>query len=164
MELKIIRTVQDLSFLCHSLCSGMKHCLLKYPAVGMSCGSTHGTAPAWAISPDVSKRFISCFQPKTRLLGCQLKGFGSALFAQFLLWLWSASAPLVWSETTAASLWRGELEFLVKQTCLRLWLLNSPVQMQRSNNLQYPDPTGGLCRARTQLGCGNSSNVSQTQL
>lgn len=97
--------------------------------------------------PGVQERFISCFQPKTRLLGWQFQGAGSALSAQFLLCLWSASAPLVQSETTAASLWRGELESLVKQTCSRLWLLNSPVQMQGSTKLQCPDPTGGLCRA-----------------
>lgn len=55
---------------------------------------------------------------------------------------------------------RAELEFIVKQTFLSLWLLNSPVQMQRSTKLQHPDPTGCLCRARAQLGSGNSSRVS----
>lgn len=55
---------------------------------------------------------------------------------------------------------RGELEFTVKQTCLRLWLLNSPVQMKTSSKLYYPDPTDCLCRARAQLESGNSSSVS----
>lgn len=55
---------------------------------------------------------------------------------------------------------RGELEFIVKQTYLRLWLLNSPVQMQRSSKLHYPDPTECLCRARAQLESSSPFSVS----
>ena len=55
---------------------------------------------------------------------------------------------------------RRELELVLKPTYLRLWLLISSVQMQGSTQLQFSDPPGCLCRARTRLGSGTSSSVS----
>lgn len=65
----------------------------------MSYRSTQGIVPAWAI----------LFPAKDKASGMEIQGcLFCILFAQFLLWLWSASAPLVWSEMAAASLLRGE--------------------------------------------------------